>query len=151
MMSGNQVLRARLRPANQDASAGSWKELDPVVKRLRRQWPEVKIIVRADSGFCREGLLLWCEQNKVDYVLGLARNKTLRGQIEEPMRRAREGYNKTGEGDAGVQPVQLPDGVQDMEPLAARGGQGRVHHRQREPALHRDESGAGCLSGAGVE
>ena len=97
IMSGNQVLRARLRPANQDASAGSWKELDPVVKRLRRQWPEVKIIVRADSGFCREGLLLWCEQNKVDYVLGLARNKTLRGQIEEPMRRAREGYNKTGE------------------------------------------------------
>jgi len=74
IMSGNQVLLAR----------------------LRRQWPEVKIIVRADSGFCREGLLLCCEQNKVDYVLGLARNKTLRGQIEEPMRRAREGYNKTG-------------------------------------------------------
>jgi hypothetical protein len=97
IMSGNHVLRARLRAANQDASAGSWKELAPVVERLRRQWPEVKIIVRADSGFCREGLLLWCEQNKVDYVLGLARNKKLRGLIEEPMQQAREGFARTGE------------------------------------------------------
>jgi len=97
IMSGNQVLRARLRPANQDASAGSWKELSPVVERLRRQWPDVRIIVRADSGFCREGLLLWCEQNRVDYVLGLARNKTLRALIEEPMRQAREGFGKTRE------------------------------------------------------
>ena len=97
IMSGSQVLRARLRPANQDASAGSWKELAQVVERLRQQWPEVKIIVRADSGFCREGLLLWCEQNRVDYVLGLARNKALRDLIEEPMRQAREGFAKTGE------------------------------------------------------
>lgn len=97
IMSGNQVLRARLRPANQDASAGSWKELAPVVERRRRQWPEVRIIVRADSGFCREGLLLWCEQNRVDYVLGMARNKTLRALIEEPMKQAREGFGKTGE------------------------------------------------------
>lgn len=97
IMSGNQVLRARLRPANQDASAGSWKELAPVVARLREQWPEVQIIVRADSGFCREGLLLWCEQNRVDYVLGLARNQTLRGLIEDPLQQAREGFTKTGE------------------------------------------------------
>jgi len=97
IMSGNQVLRARLRSANQDASAGSWKELAPVVERLRRQWPKVRIIVRADSGFCREGLLLWCEQNAVHYVLGLARNKTLRALIEEPMQQAREGFHKTGE------------------------------------------------------
>jgi len=97
IMSGNQVLRARLRPANQDASAGSWKELAPVVERLRRQWPEVRIIVRADSGFCREALLLWCERNRVDYVLGLARNQTLRGLIEQPLLQAREGFAKTGE------------------------------------------------------
>lgn len=90
------MLRARLRAANQDANAGSWKKLAPVVE-LRRQWPEVKIIVRADSGFCREGLLLWCEQNKMDCVLGLARNKKLRGLIDEPMQQAREGFAKTGE------------------------------------------------------
>jgi hypothetical protein len=89
IMSGNKVLRARLRPANQDASAGSWKELTPVVARLRAQWPDVRIVLRADSGFCREGLLLWCEQNKVDYVFGLARNKALRRLIDEPMEQAR--------------------------------------------------------------
>jgi hypothetical protein len=97
IMSGNQVLRARLRPANQDASAGAWKELAPVVERLRRQWPEVKIIVRGDSGFCREGLLLWCEQHRVDYVVGLARNSTLRSLIDEPMRQAKEGFAQSGE------------------------------------------------------
>lgn len=96
IMSGNQVLRARLRPTNQDASAGSWKELAPVVERLRREWPEVKIVVRADSGFCREGLMLWCEQNKVDYVLGLARNKTLGGLFDRPLEQARVGFKDTG-------------------------------------------------------
>lgn len=96
IMSGNQVLRARLRPANQDASAGAWKELTPVVARLRAQWPDVRIVLRADSGFCREGLLLWCEQNKVDYVFGLARNKALRKLIEEPMEQARQLLLATG-------------------------------------------------------
>ena len=96
IMSGNHVLRARLRPANQDASAGCWKELAPVVERVRRQWPEVKIIVRADSGFCREGLMLWCEQNKVDYVLGMARNKTLLELILDPLEQARTGFAATG-------------------------------------------------------
>jgi len=96
IMSGNQVLRARLRPANQDASAGCWKELAPIVARLRAQWPEVRIVLRADSGFCREGLLLWCEQNNVDYVFGLARNKALRRLIDEPMDQARQLLLATG-------------------------------------------------------
>jgi len=96
IMSGNQVLRARLRPANQDASAGSWKEVQPVVSRLRKQWPEVKIVVRADSGFCREGLMLWCEKYKVDYVLGMARNKKLRAMIDVPMEQARAVFAATG-------------------------------------------------------
>ena len=95
IMSGSQVLRARLRPSNQDASAGAWKELAPVVRRLRQQWPQVRIIVRADSGFCREGLMLWCEQNSVDYVLGMARNKRLRTLIEEPLQQARRGFEAT--------------------------------------------------------
>jgi hypothetical protein len=96
IMSGSQVLRARLRPSNPDASAGAWKELAPVVQRLRQQWPQVRIIVRADSGFCREGLMLWCEQNSVDYVLGMARNKKLRTLIEEPLQQARQGFEATG-------------------------------------------------------
>lgn len=96
IMSGSHVLRARLRPANQDASAGAWKELAPVVERLRQQWPQVQIIVRADSGFCREGLMLWCEQNSVDYVLGMARNQKLRTLIEEPLQQAKQGFEATG-------------------------------------------------------
>jgi hypothetical protein len=96
IMSGSQVLRARLRPASQDASAGAWKELSPVVKRLRQQWPQVRIIVRADSGFCREGLMLWCEQNSVDYVLGMARNKKLRALIDGPLQQARQAFEETG-------------------------------------------------------
>jgi hypothetical protein len=70
--------------------------LAPVVQRLRQQWPQVRIIVRADSGFCREGLMLWCEQNSVDYVLGMARNKKLRTLIEEPLQQARQGFEATG-------------------------------------------------------
>ena len=96
IMSGSHVLRARLRPANQDAGAGAWKELKPVVERLRLHWPEVRIVVRADSGFCREGLMLWCERNRVDYVFGMARNKRLRAWIEEPMQEARKGFETTG-------------------------------------------------------
>jgi hypothetical protein len=96
IMSGSQVVRARLRPANQDASAGSWKELAPVVNRLRQQWPQIRIIVRADSGFCREGLMLWCEQNSVKYVLGMARNQRLRALIEVPLQQARQGFEATG-------------------------------------------------------
>lgn len=96
IMSGNQVLRAHLRPANQDASAGAWKVLAPVVARLREQWPEVKITLRADSGFCREGLMLWCEKNRVDYVFGLARNRVLSKFIEKPLEQARESFAATG-------------------------------------------------------
>lgn len=96
IMSGSHVLRARLRAANQDASAGAWKELAPVVKRLREKWPQVRIIVRADSGFCREGLMLWCEKNSVEYVLGMARNKKLRALIEEPLQQARQEFEATG-------------------------------------------------------
>jgi hypothetical protein len=67
-----------------------------VVARLRAEWPEVRIVLRADSGFCREGLLLWCEQNNVDYVFGLARNKALRRLIDEPMDQARQLLLATG-------------------------------------------------------
>lgn len=96
IMCGHQVLSAKLRSANQDASAGSWKQLAPIIARLRAQWPEVRIILRADSGFCREGLLLWCEQNRVDYVFGLARNKALRRLIDEPMQQAGQLLRETG-------------------------------------------------------
>ena len=98
IFAGDQLLCARLRPANQDAAAGSLKEVERIVRQLRARWPHVKIVLRADSGFCREELMAWCEkeENKVDYVFGLARNKRLRRIIGAPMQQAHVQYQSTG-------------------------------------------------------
>jgi hypothetical protein len=78
IFSGEHLLCARLRTADQDAAAGSKDEVDRIVRQIRAVWPQVRIIVRADSGFCREELLKWCEGNGVYYVVGFARNERLR-------------------------------------------------------------------------
>ena len=93
---GDHLLCARLRPSNQDASAGSSTELEQIVRQIRAQWPEVRIIVRADSGFCREGLMVWCESRRVDYVFGLARNERLRRKIAPVLRQAKQEHARTG-------------------------------------------------------
>ncbi len=77
IFSGGHLLCARLRPANIDAAAGSVEELERIVARIRQRWPAVRVIVRGDSGFCREEIMAWCERNGVDYVLGLARMRML--------------------------------------------------------------------------
>jgi hypothetical protein len=89
------LLCARLRPSNQDASAGSVAEVERIVRQIRRRWPQVRIILRADSGFCREELMAWCEKHRVDYVLGFARNQRLRRKIAAPMRQARQEHRRT--------------------------------------------------------
>ena len=96
IFAGDQLLCARLRPANQDAAAGSLAEVQRIVAQLRQRWPEVKIVLRADSGFCREDLMSWCECNRVDYVFGLARNKRLRRIIGKPMHEAQMLHQATG-------------------------------------------------------
>jgi hypothetical protein len=93
---GDQLLTVRLREANQDASAGSLAEIQRIVARLRNRWPKVKIILRGDSGFCREELMRWCEDHRVDYVFGLARNDRLRRRIGKTMRRAKVQAKHTG-------------------------------------------------------
>lgn len=93
---GEQLLGVRLREANQDASAGSREEIERIVMQIRERWPQVRIILRADSGFCREELMGWCEQNRVDYVFGLARNKRLRKRIEKAMRKAAARQRREG-------------------------------------------------------
>jgi len=94
---GDHLLCARLRPSNQDASAGSLEEVERIVKQVRRRWPRVRIVLRADSGFCREELLAWCEKHDVDYVFGLARNPRLRRKISGPMRAAKQEHRRTGQ------------------------------------------------------
>ena len=93
---GDQLLCARLRQSNSDAAAGSLAEIERVVNQIRAAWPEVRIILRADSGFCRNELMSWCENHGVAYVLGLARNKRLRRIIGRQMHEATEQWNQTG-------------------------------------------------------
>jgi hypothetical protein len=93
---GEQILCARLRPSNRDAAAGSLAEIQRIVEQIRAAWPAVRIILRADSGFCRNELMSWCEHNQVDYVFGMARNQRLRRIIGAHMREATEQWRQTG-------------------------------------------------------
>lgn len=87
---------ARLRPSNIDASAGALEEVQRIIKRLRFTWPGVEIVLRADSGFCRDELMSWCENNRVGYVFGLARNERLVKKLGKRMREAKQEWSKTG-------------------------------------------------------
>jgi Transposase DDE domain group 1 len=74
---GRHLLVAKLRRANTDAASGAVEETARIVAQIRRRWPRVRILLRGDSGFCRDELMAWCEANRVDYVFGLARNERL--------------------------------------------------------------------------
>src|SRR5690606_18642732 len=93
---GEHLLCARLRPSNQDGAAGSVEELTRIIGQIRAHWPKTRIIIRGDSGFCREGIMRWCEDNGVGYVLGLARNKRLSRALGQAMEEARADHARTG-------------------------------------------------------
>ncbi len=93
---GDHPLLALLRPSDIDAYAGSVKHLDRIVKRIREVWPQVPIVVRGDSGFCREPLLAWCEENRVDYVIGLAKNNRLTKILGKELEEAKQLFSQTG-------------------------------------------------------
>jgi hypothetical protein len=93
---GGWPLLALLRPSDIDASAGSLPHLKRIIASLRVAWPGVRIIVRGDSGFCREPLLGWCEENRVDYVLGLAKNQRLIRALGKELHQAQEQFQVTG-------------------------------------------------------
>jgi hypothetical protein len=93
---GEHLVCARLRPSNIDASAGALEEIQRIVNQLRVVWPEVEIVLRADSGFCRETIMRWCEQNRVGYVFGLARNERLVKKLRKPMKQAQRQWEQTG-------------------------------------------------------
>jgi hypothetical protein len=95
IFSGDHLLCARLRPSNVDASAGCVEEVMRIVAEIRRAWPQVKITLRGDSGFCREELMAWCEREGVDYVLGLAKNERLRAEIAGELQQAAAQYAQT--------------------------------------------------------
>ena len=97
IFSGEHLLCARQRASNQDASAGAKQEVERLVEQIRRRWPEVRIIVRADSGFCREELMAWCEAHQVHYVFGLARNERLQAEVAPAMAEAKAEHQRTGQ------------------------------------------------------
>ncbi|MBU6319807.1 MAG: IS1380 family transposase [Alphaproteobacteria bacterium] len=87
---GRHLLAAKLRPANIDGAAGALEEVIRITRQLRQRWPRTRILLRADSGFCRNDLMKWCENNRVDYVFGLARNARLVDTISEELQQAEQ-------------------------------------------------------------
>jgi hypothetical protein len=94
---GDWPLAAILRPSNIDACAGTVDQLRRIVPKLRAAWPDVRIVIRGDSGFCRESIMRWCEENGVDYLFGLAKNKRLIRAIGKELHEAKEQFEQTGE------------------------------------------------------
>jgi hypothetical protein len=92
---GQHLLCGRLRPSDIDACAGSVKHLQGIVTQIRRAWPLVRIAIRADSGFCREEILRGCEDNGVDYIIGLAKNTRLVAAIAAESEQARQRFEET--------------------------------------------------------
>lgn len=97
IFSGEHLLCSQLRPSDIDAPAGAVSKLEHLVRRLREIWPQVRIIIRGDSGFCREAIMSWCEEHHVDYVLGLAKNSRLGAEIEIELQEAKRRFEESGQ------------------------------------------------------
>lgn len=93
---GRDLLAAKLRPASADAAEGAVEEVRRIVAQIRRQWPDVDIVIRADSGFARDDLMAWCEASGVQFVLGLAKNDRLVAAIAAELSRAERRSRRTG-------------------------------------------------------
>lgn len=93
---GRDLLAAKLRPANVDAADGALEEVRRIVGQIRQSWPDVAIIIRADSGFARDDLMAWCEAHGVHFVLGLAKNDRLITAIADELARAARISRRTG-------------------------------------------------------
>jgi hypothetical protein len=93
---GRDLLVAKLRRASVDAAAGAVEEVARIVAHIRRRWPHVRILVRADSGFARDDLMAWCEANGVHFLFGLAQNERLIAEIKSELAQAEAKSRRTG-------------------------------------------------------
>ncbi len=93
---GDDLLCAKLRTADTDPADGVTEELDRIVGLIRSKWKHVEILIRGDSGFCREELMRWCEDRGLFYILGLARNTRLVARIKKHLRRSCAQHARTG-------------------------------------------------------
>ncbi len=92
----DQLLVSYLRPSNIDGARHAWAILSLLVKRLRHEWPGVRIVLRADSGFCRWRMLRWCDRHGVSYIVGLAKNKRINELAVRQIDQARKRFDATG-------------------------------------------------------
>ena len=94
---GEFLLSAKLRTSDVDPAKGALEDLKRVVSQIRKRWPRVHILVRGDSGFCRDAIMTWCERQGIDYVLGLAKNARLLKEIDADMKAAEAEFAKSGD------------------------------------------------------
>ncbi|PHZ84794.1 IS1380 family transposase [Paremcibacter congregatus] len=94
---GHYLLLAQLRPSNIDGARGSRNVIRRIIRMIKTRWPKVKILVRRDSGFVRENLIKWCENNSINYVFGLARNNNLLKKAQKVRGKAAKGMIDTNE------------------------------------------------------
>lgn len=87
---GDWPVLAWLRTSDRDASDGALEKVQKIVSALRKKFPQIKIRLRGDGGFCRDALMTWCELNAVKYLLGLARNAVLERKLESALEKARQ-------------------------------------------------------------
>ena len=113
-------------------------ELRRIVGRIRASWPRVRIVIRGDSGFCREEIMRWCERNGVDFLLGLAKNNRLKAEIIDEMQRAKTAFERSG---TRLQRFRVSNARQ-LESTAPGRRQGGVHCQRREPAVRRHVAAA---------
>ncbi|MCH8194704.1 MAG: transposase [Chloroflexi bacterium] len=134
---GDHLLVAKLRTSDRDGADGSTQVLAYLVERIRARWPKVRIIVRGDSGFARDGIMAWCESHRIYYLLGLARNERLlekiggTGSSAGPVRTDRPRLTR-------VHPVSLPH-PKELGPYTARHRQSRTLAQRRQSPLHRHQ------------
>jgi len=94
---GRHLLVSFLRPSNKDGARGAWAILSKLVKRFRKEWPNVRIIFRGDSGFCRHEMFDWCERNDVYYITGIATNKCIERIFKPKIEEAKKCFEETQE------------------------------------------------------
>ena len=94
---GKHLLAAYLRPSNIDPAYGAWSILKLLSDRFREVWPNVKIIFRADSGFCRHLMMNWCDKHQIHYIIGIARNSRLEELAKPLIQKAQDQFESTNE------------------------------------------------------
>ena len=146
---GRFLLGAKLRPANIDGAAGAVDEVARIVARIRARWPKVRIVLRGDSGFCREELMAWCEAEGVAYLFGLAPNARLKAVLGARGLGGSAVVPNHRQGGSAVQGFRLPD--RDLlEPTAAGCGQGRAPARRCQSAFRGDQPGREKIDARGL-